>query len=82
MYTGYVLDQDLLEGGRRHTPWTDQILENIDVLVDGPFVESLKDLSLQFCGSSNQRLIDIPASLRQKEVVIFNPSFFAGNDNL
>lgn len=76
MYTGYILDQDLLDGGRRHTEWTDDILSNIDVLVDGPFVEAKKDLSLQFRGSSNQRLIDVPASLNAQEVVLFDPSFF------
>lgn len=74
-YTGYILDQDLLDGGRMHTPYTDDLLECIDVLVDGPFVESLKDLSLKFCGSSNQRLIDLPASLKAKEVILFDPSF-------
>lgn len=76
VYTGYLLDQDLLEGGRRHTPWTDEMLSYIDVLIDGPFVEELKDLSLQFCGSSNQRLIDVPKSLAAQDVVLFDPSFF------
>ncbi|MEY8309741.1 anaerobic ribonucleoside-triphosphate reductase activating protein [Erysipelotrichaceae bacterium 51-3] len=80
MYTGYILDQDLLDGGRMHTPYTDTILENINVLVDGPFVESLKDLSLKFCGSSNQRLINVPASLEKQEVVLFNPDFFKSDD--
>lgn len=80
MYTGYVLDQDLLEGGSRHTEWTDTILNNIDVLVDGPFIEELKDLGLQFCGSSNQRLIDVPKSLEQQEVVLFDPSFFKADE--
>lgn len=74
-YTGYVLDQDLLDGGRRHTPWTDDMLSAIDVLVDGPFVQDLKDLTLKFRGSSNQRLIDLPASLNAQEVILFDPSF-------
>ncbi len=74
-YTGYILDQDLLDGGRMHTDVTDDLLNNIDVLVDGPFKESLKDLSLQFCGSSNQRLIDLPASLKAQEVVLFDPTY-------
>lgn len=76
VFTGYLLDQDLLEGGRRHTPWTDEMLSYIDVLIDGPFVEELKDLSLQFRGSSNQRLIDVPKSLAAQDVVLFDPSFF------
>ncbi len=75
MYTGYLLDYDLLDGGKRHTQWTDQMLSQINVLVDGPFVEAKKDLSLQFCGSSNQRLIDIPASMKAQEVVLFDPEF-------
>lgn len=74
-YTGYVLDQDLLDGGRRHTPWTNDMLSAIDVLVDGPFVQDLKDLTLKFRGSSNQRLIDLPASLNAQEVILFDPSF-------
>lgn len=59
-YTGYIYDKDLLpEGGRKHTPFTDRMLACIDVLVDGPFIESLKDLTLDFRGSSNQRIINL-----------------------
>ncbi len=47
------------------------LLEQIDVLVDGPFVEAQKDEDLLFRGSSNQRLIDVQASLRAGEVVLF-----------
>lgn len=70
-YTGYILDQDLLEGGRRHTPYTDEILSLLDVLVDGPFVQAEYDISLKFRGSRNQRVIDVPASLKQQEVVLY-----------
>ena len=42
---------------RWHTEVTDEFLSMIDVLVDGPFVEELKDISLQFRGSSNQRIL-------------------------
>ena len=58
-YTGYVYDRDLLAGGRVHCEATDALLDNIDVLVDGPFVEALKDISLRFRGSSNQRILDL-----------------------
>lgn len=68
-YTGYLLDQDLLEGGRRHCEVTDDLLACLDVLIDGPFMEEKKDLGLQFRGSSNQRIIDVPRSLQNMEVV-------------
>lgn len=56
-YTGYVLDVDLVPGGKSYTQNTDQMLSCIDVLVDGEFVEEQKDLTLKFRGSANQRLL-------------------------
>lgn len=56
-YTGCVLEKDLQSASRWRTEVTDKMLSLIDVLVDGPFVESLKDISLQFRGSSNQRIL-------------------------
>ena len=56
-YTGFIYEKDLLEGGRAHTKVTDEMLSYIDTLVDGPFIEDLKDITLQFRGSSNQRLL-------------------------
>ena len=58
-YTGYTLDKDLKEGGAAYTPFTKDMLESIDVIVDGEFVEALKDIKLRFRGSSNQRIIDL-----------------------
>ena len=58
-YTGYLLDKDLVSGGRLHTEVTEELLSYIDVLVDGPFIEEKKSLSLKFKGSSNQRVIDM-----------------------
>ena len=57
-YTGYILDRDLMEGGKCCTKDTPEMLKRIDVLVDGPFVEEKKDITLKFKGSSNQRVID------------------------
>lgn len=58
-YTGYIYDKDLIPGGRVYTEVTDEMLSYIDVLVDGPFVEEFKDITLQFRGSSNQRIIEL-----------------------
>ena len=60
VYTGCVLEDELqTEGSRWRTEVTDELLSLVDVLVDGPFVEDLKDISLRFRGSSNQRIIDM-----------------------
>ena len=58
-YSGYLYDEDLAEGGKAHTKVTDEMLSLIDVLVDGEFVEELKDVTLVFRGSSNQRIIEL-----------------------
>lgn len=57
VYTGCTLEQLKDPAGRWHTEVTDEFLAMTDVLVDGPFVEELKDISLQFRGSSNQRIL-------------------------
>ena len=58
MFTGYVWDKDLIPGGKKYVEGvTDKILDFVDVLVDGPFIKELKDLSLKFRGSKNQRLL-------------------------
>ena len=70
-YTGFILDQDLLEGGRKHCEVTDEMLLYIDVLVDGPFKQEQKNISLAFRGSENQRVIDLKKSLQEKEVILY-----------
>ena len=57
IYTGCVLETDLKAESRWRTEVTDEMLSLADVLVDGPFLEAKKDISLQFRGSSNQRII-------------------------
>ena len=72
MYSGYVFDKELLQESRARCEVTDELLSYIDVLVDGRFVEELKDLSLKFRGSSNQRIIDVQESLKTNQVVLYN----------
>lgn len=72
MYTGFLYDVDLQPGGSRYTSVTDEILDSIDVLVDGKFVEELKNIQLKFRGSENQRLIDMKATRTNNEVVLWD----------
>ena len=58
-YSGYLFDKDMVPGGKIYTPFTDRMLSCIDVLVDGEFIQELKNLSLQFRGSSNQRILHL-----------------------
>ena len=70
-FSGYLFDRDILPGKLGDPAVTRELLSYLDVLVDGPFVESKKNLSLRFRGSENQRLIDVPASLEQGTVVLW-----------
>ncbi len=71
-FSGYTLDEELLKDSRARCEVTDEMLSLIDVLVDGEFVEELKDISLRFKGSSNQRLIDLKPTLKTGEIHIWN----------
>ena len=71
-YTGFVLDKELWGNSRASGKNADEMLKYIDVLVDGRFVEELKDITLRFRGSSNQRIIDVPTTLKKHEVVLYN----------
>lgn len=71
MYTGDVLESLRDPASPRHTEATDELLSLLDVLVDGPFVEEKKDITLRFRGSANQRLIDMPKSLAAGNVVLW-----------
>ena len=70
-FSGYLFDRDILSG--RLGPWevTREYLSHLDVLVDGPFVQAKKNLSLRFRGSENQRLINVPESLARGEIVLW-----------
>ncbi len=71
-YTGYLFDKELLGDSRARCEYTDEMLSYIDVLVDGRFVEEKKDITLQFRGSSNQRVIDVKKSLSQNGVILWD----------
>lgn len=70
IYSGYTWEQLHDVNARCYSDETEQILALIDVLVDGEFVLEKKDITLRFRGSSNQRIIDVPASIKSGEVVI------------
>lgn len=70
IYTGYTYDEDLIPGGKAYCEVTDRILDQCDVMVDGEFVESLKDISLKFRGSSNQRILNIRET-RKRNAIVF-----------
>lgn len=71
-YTGYDFERDILTA--KLGPWeiTKEILSLIDVLVDGEFKLEEKDLNLRFRGSRNQRVINVPDSLKTDTVVLWN----------
>ena len=70
VYSGYTLEQDLLQESRARIEITDEILALIDVLVDGEFVLEQKNISLKFRGSENQRIINLPESLASGETIL------------
>ena len=77
-YSGYLFDKELLSESRARCEYTDEMLSMLDVLVDGRFVEALKDIRLVFRGSSNQRLIDVQKSLETGTVVPWEPKIPRG----
>ena len=70
VFTGFIYEQDLVNGGRKHTDITDELLDNIDVLVDGRFILEQKNISLKFRGSENQRIIDMKQTRKSGKVVL------------
>lgn len=70
VYSGYTLEQLRARTGE-HGAVTESLLSLIDILVDGPFIEEKKDLRLKFCGSSNQRLIDLRKTEEAGQIVLW-----------
>ena len=72
-FTGFVLESELMtDGSYPRCEVTDEMLSYIDVLVDGRYVKALRNISLRFRGSENQRIIDLPATLKAGEVVLWD----------
>jgi anaerobic ribonucleoside-triphosphate reductase activating protein len=74
-WTGYTWEELLEETADKKA-----LLQEIDVVVDGRFVQALMDLTLRFRGSSNQRMIDVQASLAAGEIVLWQDDFQAKMD--
>lgn len=70
-FSGYTFEE-LLGESRARCEVTEKILNLIDVLVDGEFIEELKDISLRFKGSSNQRIIDVKKTLQSGQIIIWS----------
>ena len=66
IYSGYTFEELLEKDGAM------DVLKNIDVLVDGRFVEDLKDLKLKFRGSSNQRIVDMKRTLEEDKILLMD----------
>lgn len=70
-FSGYLFDRDILPGKLGDPGITGEYLSYLDVLVDGPFIEAQKNLSLRFRGSENQRLIDVKKTLAAGRIVLW-----------
>lgn len=70
-FTGFTLEELQSEQSRANTEFLRPLLSNIDILVDGRYVEALKNISLQFRGSENQRVLNLKATLKTGKPVIW-----------
>lgn len=71
-YTGDVFEDLMNPESDRHTEATNELIACIDILVDGPYIEAEHDITLRFCGSKNQRIIDVPATLASGSVCLWS----------
>ena len=72
-YSGCILDErkGILKEKQKNTPVTKELLSLMDVLVDGPYIEEMKDIRLKFRGSANQRVIDLKQTREKKSIVLY-----------
>lgn len=74
LFTGYLFDKDIMDRMYDTIPETKELLSYLDVIMDGPFIEELKDLSAYFRGSSNQRGIMVQETLAGNgELILWEP---------
>ena len=71
-FTGFTLEELKREGSHPRCEYTDEMLAMINVLVDGPFVQEKKNISLQFRGSENQRVIDLDKTREAGSIVLWS----------
>ena len=76
VYSGYTFEQ--LQNG---TPGQKLLLENVDILVDGPFLLEQRTLDARFRGSRNQRVINVPQSLKEQKAVCETRESWVGENN-
>ena len=70
-FTGFIYERDLMPGCRKHCDVTNEMLSMVDILVDGPFVEEKKNITLRFRGSENQRIINMRKTRESGEIYIW-----------
>ena len=68
-YTGYTFEE--LMKLAQTNPHIKQMINNVDVIVDGRFMKDKMSENLKYCGSSNQRVIDVKSSLNQNKIILF-----------
>lgn len=68
-YTGYDFEKDVIGKMSKESKTSNELIKYFDVVVDGKFEEEKKDLKLRFRGSSNQRIINVPETLKEKKII-------------
>lgn len=71
MWTGYLIEELLDESNKNYLFYL-EIMKYVDVLVDGKYIEEQRDLTLKWCGSRNQRVIDVKKTLKENKIVLYN----------
>lgn len=72
-YTGYTIDDSIkeLKEKQKNTIYIKDLLMLFDIIVDGPYIEELRDIRLKFRGSSNQRVIDMQKTLKEQKIILY-----------